>query len=166
MIATRADARISISSLRNGTSLGGGLTAEILRDLVFTDGNQAAGARSINRHLELVDVNIPNGSSFSVDLQTAAAPPDSVANLVAVRLLYMRASGTNTGAIVLDPTVSDGWDTELGGTVRLEPGAEWLGIMPATAANVSGTSKILKFSNGTLSDQTLAQLVVLGATLA
>lgn len=165
MIATRADLRLSLSSIRNNSAnLGGGLTASVLRDLVFVDGVQADGSRAINRQIERENINVPSGGSFSLDLQTTSAPPDTTAGLVAVRALYMRAAASNSGPILLDPTVSNGWNTELTGTIRLEPGAEHLLLFPATTANVSGTEKVVQFTNAGIADRTLESLLILGAT--
>lgn len=164
MIATRADLRLVLSGLRNGTSLGGGLVGEVLRDLTFTDGTQADGARAINRMLYRENLSIPGGGQQLIDLQLDEAPPDATLNLSAVKVFYCRAASTNTANIEVNFDGPSGWNRAVNGTVFLPPGSEflWVGIPPAP--NVLPTAKLVQFTQPNPDSQILETLLVLGAT--
>lgn len=164
MISTRADLRLVLSGLRNGTSLGGGLVGEVLRDLTFIDGTQSGGPRAINRMLYLESISLPSGVPVEVDLQTNPAPPDSSLNLSTCKVVYFRAASTNSAEIVVDFGTVNGWNTEINGTVALAPGSEFLWVGIPTGPNVNPTSKIVNLSHLGGTDQVLDELFILGAT--
>lgn len=164
MIPTRADLRLVLSGLRNGTTLGGGLVGEVLRDLTFKDGTQAGGARAINRMLYLESISLPSGVAVEVDLQTNQAPPDATLDLSTAKVFYCRAASTNSAELVVDFGTVNGWNTEINGTVALAPGSEFLWIGIPTGPNVSPTAKIVNFSHLGGTDQVLDELFILGAT--
>jgi hypothetical protein len=164
MIATRADLRLVLSGLRNGTSLGGGLVGEVLRDLTFTDGTQADGARAVNRMLYREDLTVLPGGSESIDLKLDEAPPDATLDLSTAKVLYCRAASTNSAELVVDFNQANGWNTEVNGTVSLPPGSEFLWIGIPTGPNVSPTAKIIHLFHLGGTGQVLEKLLVLGAT--
>lgn len=164
MIPTRADLRLVLSALRNGTPLDGALVGDVLRDLTFTDGTEADGDRAVNRMLYREELTVPAGGSQTIDLQTEPAPPDASLNLSTAKVLYCRAAPTNSAELVVDFNQANGWNTEVNGTISLAPGSEFLWIGVPAASNVNGTAKVVHFSHVGGVDQVLEKLLVLGAT--
>lgn len=164
MIQTRADLRLALTGLRNGTPLEGGLVGEVLRDLSFFHGNTAAGERAINRMIYRENLTVPQAGSETIDLTLEPAPPDAQADIEVVKVVYFRAAKANAGNIVFDPTVLEGWNTVFAGTVQLAPGGEFLWILPSTAPNVVvDASDLITFTNALAQDLTLEKVLILGS---
>lgn len=146
-MAIRTTVKLLIDSVLAAASpYVGGMSARVEADSVYPSGtadNQADKVHQSSRSLA-------TGANETVDLTTITDPAGAALSLAEVVILVIESSSSNTTALTIEGGASNPWTALLAsGALTLKPGGKLVLVAPKDGSYaVSGSSKTLKFTNG------------------